>query len=144
MEKEGRFGEGVRYLEQYLGLAPADTEALTKLGFWLVRDAKTDRARVRAMMVLDQVLRRNSVRSDVRREVAGLAVRLRHFTDARDHLAILLRESPGDPELMHLFGRCEAGGKQYQKAPNGIPRRSSWRRRMWSWPWIMRPCSANA
>jgi cellulose synthase operon protein C len=114
MEKEGRLGEGVNYLEQYLGLVPSDTEALAKLGFWLVRDAKSDRVRLRAMMVLDQVLRRNSARSDVRREVAGLAVRLRHFSDARDHLAILRRETPDDPELMYLAGRCEVGAKQYQ------------------------------
>ncbi|HYV35442.1 MAG TPA: tetratricopeptide repeat protein [Gemmataceae bacterium] len=116
MEKEGKVSEAVMVLEQYLGMAPHDDLALAKFGVMLAQDAKNPRARERAVLVLDQVLRRDPNREDLRRKVVELTLSLGQFNAARHHLALLHKIHPEDVDVLHWYGRCEAGVGNNDKA----------------------------
>ena len=123
-EAEGQKEQAVKHLRAYLGFVPNDTDALARYGRLLNQQAATPSARTQALLILEQVLRRDPHRPAVRRELIDLAMhpQVRRHADAREHLAILLREQLSG-ELHHLHGRClEAGGEfepaaaAYQKA----------------------------
>jgi predicted Zn-dependent protease len=109
MQEEGRLAEAVDYLDQFLGLAPGDNEALARLGVLLDELAKTSRARARAFYILEQVLRREADQPDIRRRVIRIALSIGRFSDAEQHLKRLLPKSPDDVELLQFMGRCAAG-----------------------------------
>ena len=67
-------------------------------------------------MALEQVLRREPERQDLRRKVARIAIDLGRFADAREHLRLLLKSSPDDGELELLLGRCEEGNDHFTEA----------------------------
>src|SRR5437879_2236312 len=64
-EAENDLARATAYLEQYLGLAPGDNDALARLGVLVDRQAKTAKARARAFYLLEQVLRRDGSLTDV-------------------------------------------------------------------------------
>jgi tetratricopeptide (TPR) repeat protein len=116
LQEEGRLAEAVDYLDQFLGLAPGDNEALARLGILLDEVAKTSRARARAFFILEQVLRREADQPDIRRRVVRIALSIGRFSDAKQHLERLLRQSPDDVELLQSMGRCAAGLRRYPEA----------------------------
>src|SRR5262249_13390234 len=70
----------------------------------------------RALFVLDQVLRRETERADVRRTIVDLAMKLGSYADAKAHLLVLKEKASADGELLHLLGSCEAATGKYTKA----------------------------
>lgn len=117
-EEQGNLEQVAKYLDRYLGFVPGDTEALAKYGCTLDQLARSPRDRLAALMILEQVLRREPERRDVRRRVVRLAMDLERFTDAREHLDRLLHGgSAGDSELEQLLGRCHlANGNDREAA----------------------------
>jgi tetratricopeptide (TPR) repeat protein len=118
-EEAGDIGPALDYLGRYLAFAPDDTDALTRYGHLLEEQAKRTRsARTlsRAYFTFDQVLRRDASRRQVRRHVVDLAMGLERYADARQHLGVLLQESPANAELEELLGRCEESDKAYGRA----------------------------
>src|SRR5262249_10136734 len=88
--------------------------------------------RLKALLVFDQVLRLEPERTDVRRRLVALAMDLQRYQEAEEHLGILLKASPQDPELEELLGRCYEANKDwknasehYQKAKKIAPARIS-------------------
>ena len=80
----------VHYLQQFLGMDPSHTDALAKLGTLLNEQAASARARTRVFLIFEQVLRRDTERQDIRREVVRLASQLGRFNDGLEHLKILM------------------------------------------------------
>jgi tetratricopeptide (TPR) repeat protein len=115
-EREGRLAQAADYLARYLSLEPGATDARARYGLLLDRLARTTPQRVRAFLVLEQALRQDGGRRDVRLQVARLAIRLGRFADAREHLAALRRDQPEEVEVLHLLGRCEAAARQFDEA----------------------------
>ncbi|MBL8798796.1 MAG: tetratricopeptide repeat protein [Planctomycetia bacterium] len=118
-EQDQQPQQAITYLKNYLGLMPRDTEVLARYGQALERAAVTPNARVHALLVLEQVLRREPQRHDIRRRVVNLAMHpmVGRFSDAREHLEILLREyTPDDPELEALLARCHAARGEFEPA----------------------------
>src|SRR5262249_49457545 len=108
-------------LSRYLKFAPEDTESLARMGLLLDKQAvKNPALRERAFFVLDQVLRREPGRSDVRRTAVRLAMTLKRYGDAKAHLVFLMAEAPADGELFHLLGSCEAGAGKYADAVKAL------------------------
>ena len=66
--------------------------------------------------MLDQVLRRDADRPDVRRKAADLAMSLNRFTDAQEHLVVLLQGAPDDGALEGLLGECQTRNAKYKEA----------------------------
>jgi tetratricopeptide (TPR) repeat protein len=117
-EGEGNLAQARDYLKQYLAFRPGDTDTLARYGLMLAdrKVATTFAARFYAMRVLQQVLRQEPERRDIRRQVADLAMSLGRFTDARDDLEALLRAAPDDGELEGLLGRCQEAAGNYKAA----------------------------
>ena len=69
--------------------------------------ATTGEQRLKAFLILKQVVRRDCQRADIRLHVARMALAARRFADAKQDLEILLKSNPGDAELLKLMGQCE-------------------------------------
>jgi tetratricopeptide (TPR) repeat protein len=111
------------YLYRYLQFVPKDHKTLARYGLILDKQAdKKPKLRERAFMVLDQAVRLDPERSDVRLVVVRLAMNLRRFADAKVHLAVLLEAAPKDGELHRLLGMCEAGAGKYKEAVVSLER----------------------
>jgi len=102
-KEEGETQEAIDQFNRYLKLVPDDSEATAELGL-LLADTAPGR---RAYELLERVLRHEPQRTDVRRELAELAVRGGRYSDARDHLDRLLIAFPDDSELLELLATCQ-------------------------------------
>jgi tetratricopeptide (TPR) repeat protein len=116
LEQQGQTRAAADCLRYYLGLYPRDAEARARFGLLLTRAAQTRRERQQALQVLEHALRDDGRRADLRREAAKLATSLGRYTDARDHLQVLLNPSPNDAGLLTLLGRCQVGLGGYETA----------------------------
>jgi tetratricopeptide (TPR) repeat protein len=114
---EGRLVPSAKYYYRYLGLRPRDADARAAYGLLLEQLAQTGKARLQALLVLEEVLRQQPGRSELRRHLVQSAMRLGRFGDAKEHLVILLQPGPSpDGELEHLLGECEEGRGAYAQA----------------------------
>lgn len=124
-EASDQVGQAVGSLGRYVALEPDDTDALARLG--LLHASRGNDAQ--AFVVLEQVLRRQPMRDDVRRTLVDVAMRIGRFSDARDHLEqYLLRADRKDAPLLNLLGTCQeklgdsaAAVKQFQLAIEAKP-----------------------
>lgn len=131
LEEQGKLAEAASYLGRYLVYEPQDVDALARYGVLLEKFPESPGTRGRAAFVLEQVLRHDPKRSEVRRKLIQVEMQLGRYGDARDHLNLLLKEDcRDDGELEELLGRChEAAGEfgraaqDYQKAVKHAPAR---------------------
>ena len=115
-EEKKDWRKAADYLGRYLQFAPEDTDALARFGFALDKQGdKNPRLRERALLVFDQVLRRDPERADVRQEAVKLAMSLGRFADAKAHLDVLLAANLSDGELWYSMGTCEAGEGKFKE-----------------------------
>jgi tetratricopeptide (TPR) repeat protein len=117
-EEKGELNQAADYFSRYLRLAPFDTDALARYGLLLAdeRLARTPKARVRALLVLNSVLRREPERRDVGRRAAHIALDLQRFQDAQEALEKLRKPVPDDREVEQLLARCQEGKGNYKEA----------------------------
>lgn len=117
-EERGELARAIDYVRRYRGLAPHDDEALAKLGTLLSdpKIAKTRKSALHAYFVLEQAIRQQPERDDLRRRVVILAMSplLQRPADALEHLGRLAVD--GDAELLGLQGRCHELLGEYRQA----------------------------
>ncbi len=116
LEEQGKFNQAAEALYRYVQFVPGDDEAYARYGLLVEKQARSLRARARAFEVLDQVVRRNPDRADVRNRLVRLAIGLERFSDALTHLNVLLKNDPKNGELMESVGQCEEGNSQFSAA----------------------------
>ena len=114
-QEEGRPEQAAEHLTLYLGLVPADAEALARYGLLLHQLARTPETKLEAYLTLERALAKAPERADVRRQAATAALELGYFDRARTHLQTLLKKT-ADAQLLRLMGRCEAGVAAFEKA----------------------------
>ena len=115
-EAEGRIEDAVQNLNLYLGLAPDDIPAQTRLGS-LLADAEQDYA---AFSVLEKALR---LQDDpkARRKLVDVLLRLQRWDDASAHLNdYLLKSAPDDPVLLDRLAQCLGPAQKYALAGNSL------------------------
>ncbi len=115
---EGNKGDAARQYQRYLQFMPDDVEALADYAL-LLADVAAERpsAARPAYETLERALRADPARVELRRKLVPLAVGLRRYTDAQEHLVDhLLPASPDDPELLVLLGRCQEGTGKHAAA----------------------------
>ena len=116
-EEEGDLAQATMHLGRYLAYVPEDTDALARYGELLAKFPGSQRTQVQAAFVLEQVLRRDPKRDDVRRKLVKVEMGVGRFTDAREHLDLLLKGAGSDDgELEALLGRCQEAAGQFAKA----------------------------
>lgn len=108
--------QAVKYLSHYLAFEPGDTAALAKYGEALDKLSASPQARLRTLLVFDQVLRRDPARQDIRKRFVDIAVGLQRFPDAIRHLEILSTDASAKPEWDHLLACCLEANGDYEKA----------------------------
>ncbi|MGO8751158.1 MAG: tetratricopeptide repeat protein [Thermoguttaceae bacterium] len=110
--------DAVKYYQQYLKFFPGDATALADFGLLM---ADLPGGRFGAYQAMERALWLDPSRTDVRRRLAAIEIEMGRgdrgrFKDAREHLGLLLDESPQDPDLLLLLGRCQEGLEQYDSA----------------------------
>jgi tetratricopeptide (TPR) repeat protein len=115
-ESAGQLDRAALYLQRYLVFAPQDNTARARYGEMAEQLAATDHERWRAVAAYEQALYHEPSRQDVRRRLALLALRLGWYTEAQQHLEILLRDHPGQGDLEAALGRCEEEAGDYPRA----------------------------
>jgi cellulose synthase operon protein C len=114
--EEGRDGQAAEYLGDYLRYMPADNDALAEYAQLLNKLAKSRKARLRAYLVLDKVLRLQPERLDICRRLAELAMTFGRFHDAEEYLLRLRQQPPKDAEIEELLGRCQQARGNFRDA----------------------------
>lgn len=104
------------HLQHYLTYVPEDTRALALYGQTLGKIGNSPAVRYQAFLLLEQALRRDPQRHELRREAVQLAQDLYRFSDAARHLTVLLQQTPKDAELWYRLGRCQEAEGNYSRA----------------------------
>ncbi|MBL8797680.1 MAG: tetratricopeptide repeat protein [Planctomycetia bacterium] len=117
-QQEGDLDQAIHYYKEYLGFMPGDTDAFASYALLLAdeRIAVHARAQRRAYEMLEQVLRRDDARDDVRRALTPLALQLGMHAEARPHVERLLQSAPDDPRVLYHLGRCQEADGDYPQA----------------------------
>jgi tetratricopeptide (TPR) repeat protein len=112
----GRIQEALGEYRRYLALVPTNGDAWGDYALLLERTARSLHERLDAVEKMDQALRLQPDRRDVRKRLVHVTMELGRYNDAWHHLDKLLEASPDDPELLHLRGRCLEGTGEYAAA----------------------------
>jgi tetratricopeptide (TPR) repeat protein len=115
-QEGGKFREAADYLARYLAYQPADTGALVRYALLLDKLADGPGAHYRAFALLEQAVRREPDRGDLREQAAGLAIGLFRFDDAARHLEALLKTRPGQADVEYSLGWCQESMGNYAQA----------------------------
>ncbi len=108
--------EAINYLSWYVRLMPDKVDSLERLGLMRAEQAQAgnmlrDRRMFRqALNDLEGTLRQDPERKAARQQLVKMTMLpyVQRYQDAKDHLNVLLKESPKDPELLELLGQCQA------------------------------------
>jgi hypothetical protein len=91
----GDCGESEQALERYLAIRPHELAALARYGLVLDRRGTNPRTRLQAILALEQLLRHDPGRRDVRRRLVDVAMGLGRYGEARTHREVLREPAPG-------------------------------------------------
>jgi len=117
VEKEGKSWQALGFWAQYVGMVPDDTDALARHALLFEKTTRDKpAARARAFFKLENVLRRDPKREDIRRLAALVAMEFRRYPDAKEHLSKLRDANPKDASLVKWMAYCASGEEQYEKA----------------------------
>ncbi len=120
--ERGDHARAVTYFSHYLAYEPDDIEALTHYAQSLERLPPTPPARRRALEVLEQALRQDPARSELRLRVVRLATGLGRYADAARHLEALAKALPRRSDVEHQLGWCQEALKEYDLAEASLRR----------------------
>lgn len=122
-EKEGDLAAAIKHLSQYLQFKPGQVEELATLGSWLEQTAVSPNQWFGVYTTYEEVLRREPNRSETRRRIVDVALKIRRYRDALDHIGILWRSSEyaqadaaQNAEFAFLAGQCHEGLGNYAVA----------------------------
>ncbi|MHC4176472.1 MAG: tetratricopeptide repeat protein, partial [Planctomycetota bacterium] len=139
------YEEAVQNYTWYCRHRPDDIEALEKLGLLQANLAQITRATGSrgstlaerqetmaeasrwlgaAVRTLESVLReeRGSGRTVARRKLVEIYSNAGQYSDAEDHLSVLLEKSPNDGELLELLGTCQTALRETNEAAQSFER----------------------
>lgn len=106
--EQGKPEQAATLLAWYLSYQPTDTEALARYGLLLEKQARSPATRFQAMLVLEEALRRDPQRTDVRFRLIHCLILLGkdRFPSAIKHLEVLAPAWPVAGEIEHWLGWC--------------------------------------
>jgi tetratricopeptide (TPR) repeat protein len=107
------------YLQRYILARPDDLDVRERHARLLCDMASGDRQSQNAYFVLDEVLRRDPARDDLRLFAIKFAMRpggANLFKEARENLELLRKKRPEDGELEGLYAHCLAVFREFAEA----------------------------
>jgi tetratricopeptide (TPR) repeat protein len=105
------------FLQRYVMARPNDLDARERFGRLLVQNARTGKQLVGAYYFLEDVLRRDEGRDDLRRFTAELAIRrLGLYSEADKHLEYLTTKTRNDGALEEMYALCFFRERKYIEA----------------------------
>ena len=104
-----------QYLGWYIQLLPDDVEARKRLGMlyaeWSLEAEPKNQRRLWGMafglLETSVSMDPDPKQNDARKQLVKMALGIHRYQDAQDHLKVLLKDSPKDPELLELLGQCQ-------------------------------------
>jgi tetratricopeptide (TPR) repeat protein len=120
-EKENRLDQAAKHLARYLEFQPEDTEQRARLGKLLASSnlPGTSKNHERALFTLEQVLAREPARNELRPLVVKLALELKRWKVAEEHLQILRKATPESGKVAALMA-------QWHEAQNELVEAEAW------------------
>lgn len=125
--KQKALRDVVRCLGWYVRLMPDEVEVRERLGMILAERSEdvdaVNRGRLfqQAFGLLEATVGMDPERNDARRQLVKMAMAMRRYQDAKDHLqGFLLKESPKDPELLEQLGQCQIRMGDYDAAMTSL------------------------
>jgi tetratricopeptide (TPR) repeat protein len=98
----------IAYLQRYLRARPDDLDARERLGRRRCESSASPKQLLEGYLTLQDVLRQDGGRDELRLHAAALAMRpqLEMYAEAEADLKLLLDKRPGDADLMNRLGDC--------------------------------------
>lgn len=115
-EQQKDFARAATLLQRYLAYEPDDTDAIARYVLALEQTAPAPETTFKVFLLLEQVLRRQPDRHDLRRQVVKAAIALERISDAISHLEYLLNAMPDQPDLETQLGWCREAVGDYDKS----------------------------
>jgi tetratricopeptide (TPR) repeat protein len=115
-EQHEDFARAVVHLQHYLAYQPNDTEVIARYALALAKASSSCSARFKTFLLLEQVLRRQPERHDLRRHAIQAAIDLNRLADAVRHLQYLLKAKLHQGDLEHQLGWCQEALGQYEQS----------------------------
>lgn len=109
-----RRAEAINLFDRYLRLQPSDEDAASRLTQLLARQYQLSPSRETAGAFIagaERILRQFPARSELRLELAEVYLHLRKVANAREHLEVVLRAPPSEPDqharVLELLAVCD-------------------------------------
>ena len=124
--KQKALNDTVRCLGWYVRLMPDEVEVRERLGMilaeWSSDVDATNRNRLfsKAFGLLEATVGLDPERNKARRQLVKMAMTIRRYQDAKDHLGFLLEESPKNSELLEQLGQCQLRTGDYDAAMTSL------------------------
>ena len=117
-EEKQDFGKAAGYLRRLLVLDPSDTKAQAQMVLLLQEVVRTQQQRKNLFLEMEEVLREDPNRDEVRRRVIDVAIGLGLYSDAQQHIDVLVKRVPDKDKgkLYDLKGRSLVAAGQFEKA----------------------------
>ncbi len=120
--EEGHVGKAVTYYRHYLVYEPDDPAALAAYARALDRLPFSPTTRLQTFLVMEQAVRRDPTRHDLRERLVRLAINMRRFADAERHLEGLATALPARGDVEHQLGWCQEARGNYPAAAASFAR----------------------
>lgn len=108
--------QALRMFGHYLAYRPHDTDARARYGLLLEKHATNPPDRLRAALTLQEVLRDDPSRKDVRFRLVHCLVNLQRLPEAIGEAEKLLTDWDKPGEIEHVLGWCHEAQGKYEKA----------------------------
>ncbi len=102
-----KIDDAIRLTYQYLDFRPYDADTLVELVGWIETRGNSRKHLTYVAGLLDRALQIDPKRSDLRRRVVAIDLRIGQWSECLDHLERLLPESPNDATLLANLGVCQ-------------------------------------
>lgn len=112
----------IAYLQRYLIARPGDIEVRERLGRKMCEIAKRNRDALEAYLFVEDVLRRDPSRDELRRFAVDFAMKptIGLFAEAQANIDVLLKQHPDDGELEGFYARCLAAEGKFGSIDKAI------------------------
>jgi predicted Zn-dependent protease len=119
---KGAYAQAITYFSHYLAYEPDDLKALAQYAEVLDRLPPTTAVSRQRIAVLEQAVRLDPGRHDLRERLAVLLVRLGRHADAARHLEALAAALPARADVEHQLGWCQEALKEFARAEASLRR----------------------